>query len=71
LARALTAALAAAALLVPAGAAQAAPANAPRTTTTNALTRLLNDTAALRATDASARTRRRLAGLASGALKNS
>jgi len=54
-----------------AGVAQAAPANTPRTTTTNALTRLLNDTAALRATDASAATRRRLAGLASGALKNS
>ena len=54
-----------------AGAAQAAPANEPRTTTTNALTRLLNDTAALRATDASAATRRRLAALASGALKSS
>jgi hypothetical protein len=66
LARVLTA-LAAVAALAWAGAAEAAPANSPRTITTTALTRLVNDTAALRATDASAATRRRLAALTSGA----
>jgi hypothetical protein len=70
LARALSA-LVAVAVLASAGAAQAAPANAPRTTTTNALTRLVNDTAALSKADARATTRHRLAALASAALKSS
>jgi hypothetical protein len=62
--------LLAAAILIAAGAAQAAPASSPRTTTTNALTRLLNDTAGLRASDAKKATRRRLAAHANGALRS-